>query len=178
MCGHAWVQARLAEEAEHNDDEEADAEAAVAVEKEIAALGSYWGPDLERAAELEKSAAGRLRFSAALARRQLRFRSWMHAAEQADAQGWDRLPFSRWLHADEEADRKRLEAHASFEMPTLRLTLMRREPPAVAESGGGAAMFECPVFKQGAEGECVFTLKLRTSENPRLWEIMGVCLLC
>ena len=86
--------------------EEADAEAAVAVEKEIAALGSYWGPDLERAAELEKSAAGRLRFSAALARRQLRFRSWMHAAEQADAQGWDRLRFCRqemrWLHEEAE----------------------------------------------------------------------------
>ena len=28
MCGHAWVQARLAEEAEHDDEEEADAEAA------------------------------------------------------------------------------------------------------------------------------------------------------
>ena len=49
MCGHAWVQARLAEEAEHNDEEEADAEARLADEKEIAALGSYWGPDLERA---------------------------------------------------------------------------------------------------------------------------------
>ena len=88
----------------------------------------------------------------------------LHATANADA------------HADEGGgDRKRHETHASFEMPTLRLTLMQRDQDAgAAEPAGGAATYECPVFKQGAEGECVFTFKLRTSENPRLWEVRGV----
>ena len=58
MCGHAWVQARLAEEAEHNDEEEADAEAAAE------------GLGIEICAYFEWCAR-----PAALARRQLRFRS-------------------------------------------------------------------------------------------------------
>ena len=54
----------------------------------------------------------------------------------------------------------------SIEMPPVRLTLVQQGYGQTPESQTpSASYYECPVFQQGMEQQCIFTIKLQADRS-------------